>query len=63
MIIELIKIENPGVSNWYCIKVDGNMVINSETGSLEVAQHLYDSIVEDPSILVTREIIVQSQSI
>lgn len=63
MTIELIKIENPGVSNWYCIKVDNTVVTNSETGSLEVAQALYDNIVENPSILTTREIIVQSQTI
>lgn len=63
MTIELIKIEKIGASDWYGIKIDGNLVSDSWTGDLEQAQALYDAIVADPTYLTTREIVVQSQDI
>ena len=63
MTIELIKVEKIGASDWYGIKIDGQLVSDSWTGDLEQAQALYDAIVADPTYLTTREIVIQSQNI
>jgi len=61
MKIELVKEEKFGHQDWYCIKVDGSSVAFEHTE--EKATEIYQMLINDPSLLEKREIILKSVEI
>jgi hypothetical protein len=61
MKIELIKQEQFGEKDWYCIKVDGLSLAYEQTE--EKANELYQMLINDPNLLEKREIILKSVEI
>jgi hypothetical protein len=61
MKIELIKLEKFGEQDWYCLKIDGLSLAYENTE--EKANELYQKLINDPSLLDQKEIILKSVEI